>query len=311
QAAQRSDKHADDPLFRSVDSDDGNADYTLLRTYALVKVTIPLPVDADGNKLVWPLDDPNATSVTLSRSVPSIRNTAFTAPYQLDGRAPTLEAQALGALHAHAQSAHDPNAQALSDIAAFERSEFSSPGVAQLSNALATGQPPSDPDPPLNGFEAVGKSIFQGACAICHGGPTQNQPIPPLAGLQDIFVSKPLPPFAGGLPFPTSPPLPVRLWAVRVPGSDPVVRPSTDPGKALITGSIADFQAFDVPALYGVSQTAPYFHDNSAATLTDVLRHYQALFDALRRVIPDGDPLRPQRLPDEAFPPLLAYLQKI
>ena len=36
--------------------------------------------------------------------------------------------------------------------------------------------------------------------------------------------------------------------------------------------------AFKIPTLWGVARTAPYFHDNSAKTLEDVMRHYQAFF---------------------------------
>ena len=43
QQARRHDPSADDPLFRSIDADDGEADFTLLRTGALVKVRVSLP----------------------------------------------------------------------------------------------------------------------------------------------------------------------------------------------------------------------------------------------------------------------------
>jgi hypothetical protein len=37
---------ADDPLFRSIDANDGAEDFTNLRRHGLVRVIIPLPVDA-------------------------------------------------------------------------------------------------------------------------------------------------------------------------------------------------------------------------------------------------------------------------
>jgi cytochrome c peroxidase len=49
---------------------------------------------------------------------------------------------------------------------------------------------------------------------------------------------------------------------------------STDPGRAATTGDPADFEAFDMPQLRGVANTAPYFHDNSAATLRDAVDMY-------------------------------------
>ncbi|RKH33359.1 cytochrome-c peroxidase [Corallococcus praedator] len=49
---------------------------------------------------------------------------------------------------------------------------------------------------------------------------------------------------------------------------------STDPGRALISGDPAEFEAFDVPSLRGIGRSAPYFHDNSHATLADAVDTY-------------------------------------
>ena len=53
---------------------------------------------------------------------------------------------------------------------------------------------------------------------------------------------------------------------------------TTDPGRALITGLWADMNKFKVPGLRGLSARAPYFHDGSAATLGDVVAHYDRHF---------------------------------
>ena len=71
----------------------------------------------------------------------------------------------------------------------------------------------------------------------------------------------------------------------------------------------------------GLSKTAPYFHNNSAATLEEVLDHYDAFFKRVARLNP------PPNLPpllssngmvvDRGFvkederPALLAYLKKL
>jgi cytochrome c peroxidase len=70
---------------------------------------------------------------------------------------------------------------------------------------------------------------------------------------------------------------------------------------------------FDIPALYGISKTAPYFHDNSAATLEDMIRHYQLMFEAIRRAAPPEVPwpLRPDPITDDQFAPLITYLKEI
>ena len=314
QRRRRTHPQADDPLFRPIDANDGEHDFTNLRQHALVRVFIQLPIDSTGQKLVWPLDDPDATEVAVWRSTPTVMNTAFTGPYQLDGRQPTLQAQALGALIGHSEITVEPRARFLDDVAAFQETQFSSRSVRLLAAALANGQPLPPTDPPLNRLERQGKALFEHNCATCHGGPTQTIPLPELPpAIHDIHISKPLPPFAADLPFAPSP-LEPRRWAFRVPGqADPVVFLSTDPGKALLTGSPDDLNFFDIPTLYGISKTAPYFHDNSAATLEDVMRHYQLEFEAVRRVIPDflPWPLRPDPITDDQLAPLIAYLKKI
>jgi len=308
---------ADDPLFRPIDADDFDQDFTLLRTHALVRVVIPLPTDEAGTKLVWPVDDPGASSVEVFRATPTILNAALTAPYQSDGRFATLEAQASGALHAHAEIQRDPATRFLRDVSAFERTQFSSARVGRLAAALDRGSPAPSTEPKLDAVELRGKAIFERACATCHGGPRLMEPVAELAsiaGIRDVFISKPLPPFAADLPFAESPVKDrLRVWAVRVPGKDPVLRESTDPGRVLQTGKVADFNTFDIPSLFGVAKTAPYFRDNSAATLTDVVRHYQLVAEAIRRVVPPQAPfpVRPDPIADEDFEPLVAYLERL
>ena len=50
---------------------------------------------------------------------------------------------------------------------------------------------------------------------------------------------------------------------------------SPDPGRALITGDVRDVNFFKIPTLWGVSRTAPYFHNNSAANLDELMEHYE------------------------------------
>jgi len=85
---------------------------------------------------------------------------------------------------------------------------------------------------------------------------------------------------------------------------------SPDPGRALITGIAYDgvgipgtpgfdpltFQfnslnAFKIPPLPGIKNTAPYFHDNSAKTLEAVAAHYATFFFIVTSGIPGVDPL--------------------
>jgi hypothetical protein len=54
-----------------------------------------------------------------------------------------------------------------------------------------------------------------------------------------------------------------------------VERLTTDPGRALRSGRWADMDRFKVPSLRGLSARPPYFHNGIAATLRDVVHHYE------------------------------------
>jgi cytochrome c peroxidase len=53
------------------------------------------------------------------------------------------------------------------------------------------------------------------------------------------------------------------------------VRQTTDPGRALRSGAWADMDRFKTPSLRGTVARAPYFHNGIAATLEDVVTHYE------------------------------------
>jgi cytochrome c peroxidase len=61
---------------------------------------------------------------------------------------------------------------------------------------------------------------------------------------------------------------------------------TSDPGRLLLTGQPGDVGMMDVTQLRGISGTAPYFHNNSAATLEEVLDHYDAFFRRVARLNP-------------------------
>jgi len=77
----------------------------------------------------------------------------------------------------------------------------------------------------------------------------------------------------------------------------------------------------DVTQLRGIAKTAPYFHNNSAATLEDVLDHYDAFFRRVARLnpAPNLPPIISSNglVLDRGFvtaaerPALLAYLRKL
>jgi hypothetical protein len=348
------DPKADDPLFRPIDADDfrvhgaAASDFTTLRRNGLIRITLPLPPNV---KLIDPAtNQPSAeTFVDVWRSVPSVNNVALTGPdghvfvprgpnpgggYQLDGRIDTLQNQALSAFINHAQTQQMPPQRTLDDLAAFELQLFSSPGVRTLAGAVAAGANPlPDPDPPLTPLEQQGKVIFTRACGQCHGGPglsTTQQPI--IARYSDVSTACPRPVDTASPPrfayeaCPDAISAKVRTYEFTLTNGTTVRRASSDPGRALLTGFVGgpppldDWNKLDVPGLHGLSQTAPYFHNNSAATLEDVVNHYIQFFKAVAAAQPPGvfppvastDGAHFDRIPQPAeVPALLAYLQKL
>jgi hypothetical protein len=57
------------------------------------------------------------------------------------------------------------------------------------------------------------------------------------------------------------------------------VKKTTDPGRALITGLWKDVGRLKGPVLRGLPSRAPYFHNGSAASLSDVLDFYDKRFN--------------------------------
>jgi len=270
--------------------------------------------------------------------------------YQLDARVETLQEQALGALTTHAQIQSTPPRQLLDDLASFQRVQFTNERVRALASAVRQGsQPLPDPDLRLTALEQQGRAVFERACAQCHGGPGQstpqatlNDPPAPVPRYHSILSQCPRPvdPTGRFVFAPCAPQLErnVRTYAIALSMATPTAsgilpagtiirRRSSDPGRALLTGFVGgpgprdDWEKFDVPGLRGISRTAPYFHNNSAATLEELLDHYDALF---RRVeinfvpgtavpaIATTDGVRFDRRPaPEERTALLAYLRRL
>jgi len=280
--------------------------------------------------------------------------------YQLDGRFDTLQNQALMALRNHAGVTVDPPATFLDDVTAFQETQFSSASVKLLSDAIAAGTSPlPDPDPVLDGLEMAGKSVFNRACGQCHGNmgghPSGSTPI--LQGAQgtptaivryhDIATACPrpvdnvTPPRFSFAPCSASQMKNVRTYEITNSGVAPSGTPcggaspqpacvtritTSDPGRLLLTGYPAaggpgDIQHMDIPNLRGISRTAPYFMNNTAATLEEMLEHYNAFFKRVAIIAPGAPflttqpgvmpPVIDRPFTDAEVPALLAYLRKL
>jgi hypothetical protein len=289
-----------DPLFLHDGLDDFFSGTTRIGAHATILIERDLP---DGVVLV---DDPSARSVVVARGVPSTVNTPALDPALMsDLRDPDLQRQASGAIDRHAQAAIQPTAQQLDAIAQFQQTDnrfFSSKALRDF--AGGGGPPPALPAG-HTASEKRGREFFvdapwsppskKGACAFCHSGPllnTANQfttaatGAPPGFRAFDVLVS--------------SRNLmnnPVRTFAVTDSCDSTIVVRSPDPG-VMLTGVYdvpmlarllppkeacvlhpAFFaNMFKTPQLHGVRHTAPYFHDNSAKSLEEVMEQYNFLF---------------------------------
>lgn len=344
---------ADDPLFRPIDADDfrvnGNKarDFRNLRENALVRVPFNLPANF---RLIDPATNlPSAeTTVDIWRMVPTVNDVKLTGPdglnpwarapnasggYQLDGRFADLQEQALGALLDHAQIQAPPPPRMLDDLAAFQRTLFTNHRVRALSDAVFGGVSAlPDADPPLSGLEQAGKVVFARSCGHCHGGPGQSTTQAPVVRYHDIATQCPRPVDSVSPARFNFKPCPERLarnartYEITLPNGTTVRRVSSDPGRALLTGFVGgpppfdDWNKLDVNGLRGLRHTAPYFHNNSADSLEEVVEHYVEFFKRVRAgaapgVVPpvastDGMHFDRQPQPGE-IEALLAYLRKL
>ena len=337
---------------------EGASDYSNLLENGLVRVTMPLPANV---KLVDPVTHvpTNDTSVDLWRAVMPIFNVAISGPdavaplwppgavrapimgqeplgpnlrggFQHDARFGTLQEQARGALMGHAQVRDEPPAKMLDDLTAFEQTLFSSLRVAALADAIVDGSSFfPDPDPTLNALEQQGKVVFDRACGQCHGGklhPGTSTPetnfARPLARYHNILTACPRPAAPDEFqPCPQRLERNARTYRITLANGTFQFATTSDPGRLLLTGQPADLGVMDVTQLRGISKTAPYFHNNSAATMEEVLDHYDALFKRAARVNPapalppfissNGVDVDRGFVTKEERPALLAYLARL
>jgi cytochrome c peroxidase len=268
-AQARHNANPSEPLFRAIDADpDGS--YTSLLNDATVNVEVPLHAN------VSLASDPNARTITLRRGIPSTIDTpALDAMLMLDGRASSLQDQARGAIMGHAQ-APAPRQADLDAIAAFERTLFSSSAM----ELYAKGQGPAPGLPAGNtASEQRGAAFFAptALCGSCHSGALLNT--------NTEFNPLGLP---AGTQFATSLVSELNIYGKpqfefifnRPDGTQQHVF-SKDPGMGLITGDPGTANLFKMTSLRNLRNTAPYFADNSAKTIEDIMVQYRALMVAL------------------------------
>ena len=187
------------------------------------------------------------------RNTPTALNAAFLDSQFWDGRAATLEDQALGPIQAtiemnmslegaiarlnEFQIYRDMFAAAFPADADPVRPENVALAIAAFERTLVTPNSPFDrflagDDSALSDEQQRGMRLFaDNGCIACHSGPN----------------------FSDGM-----------FHAIQVPGS-------TDRGRALVTGDSADEHAFRTPSLRNIAVTYPYFNNGSVDSLREAV----------------------------------------
>jgi cytochrome c peroxidase len=139
----------------------------------------------------------------------------------------------------------------------------------------------------LNDNAALGfPSVFTGTCTTCHDTPNTGNhsfPLPLDIGTSHSTLSgtEKDPNVAAGLAELSMPDLPVyRVRGCPNPfdPGEPESFYTSDPGKALISGSCSDFNRGKGPILRGLAARAPYFHNGAAASLEELVNFYDQRF---------------------------------
>jgi len=114
--------------------------------------------------------------------------------------------------------------------------------------------------------DVLGLTSLTGSCGTCHDTPNVG----------NHSVSAPLNIGVGDLTSPLDVSyLPVITLQNNTTGA---TVQTTDPGRALITGLWADIGKAKGPILRGLAARAPYFHNGSAASLSDIVTFYEKRF---------------------------------
>ncbi|MGE0608285.1 MAG: cytochrome-c peroxidase [Pirellulales bacterium] len=233
---------------------------------------------------------PGADGKPLARNTQTCLNVGFYRRFFWDGRAESLEEQALGPIESTVEMNQSVDALE-TELAAipgyvteFEHVFGMKPNKGGIAKALAAFQrtlvtKPSPFDRFLAGDKNAlssnakkGLELFQGeaGCVRCHNGPLLSDG---------------------------------KFYRIGVL--------SKDEGRAIVTGSKEDRYRFRTPTLRNISRTGPYMHNGSMKTLEDVVTFYYRAIPAKGR---DGLALDVEALSNRSFaeiPLLVEFLDSL
>jgi cytochrome c peroxidase len=129
--------------------------------------------------------------------------------------------------------------------------------------------------------DALGVPAINGTCTTCHDTPNvgnHSRPLPLDIGISHVATHESDPQLLAALQRLSMPDLPVFQVVCQTGPLAGMVRYTSDPGRALISGKCADINRLKGPILRGLAARAPFFHNGSAATLQEVVAFYNLRF---------------------------------
>jgi cytochrome c peroxidase len=202
-------------------------------------------------KMAWAESRPTSEGIGKqlgNRNSPTVVNAAYATTQFWDGRAKSLEEQALGPIENPIEMGHNLDAMIadiskLDDYNARFQKVFGTPitkegiakAIAAFERTVLSGNSPYDrykagDESALTESQKRGLALFEDNCATCHAPPTFSN---------------------------------YRFYNAGVGWG----KPSPDEGRKKVTGKDSDLGKFRAPALREAAKTAPYFHDGSEPAL--------------------------------------------
>ncbi|MCS7237019.1 MAG: cytochrome-c peroxidase [Thermoguttaceae bacterium] len=223
---------------------------------------------------------------------PTVINTAYARALFWDGRAASLEEQALGPIENPKEMGHslEELVKQLSEVPEYVRrfqeafgtgvtKDGIAKAIAAFERTILSGNSPYDryqagDKTALSEEQVRGLRIFEDNCAVCHS--------PPLFSNYQYYNA--------GIGLDKEP---------------------SNKGRMAVTGDERDFGKFRVPPLREVAKTAPYFHDGSVATLEEAVRIMAQGGIDNPRLAAQFKTLKQAQLSDQDIKDLVAFLNAL